>query len=235
MNRIITYVITLLPYLAVTFQYVLTSLFFGTIFGFVLAAAKLGKNKALKRLAIGYTTVMRCTPSIVFLFLIFYGLPVLFRTTAGINIDGLGTITFVIITFTLFLGASLSEIMRSAYESVDRGQYEAAVSIGLSSIQAFREIILPQAFAVSLPNMGNTILFLLKEGALGYIIGLIDIMGKAYLINGNEMGAHILEVYLALSLIYWTLSIGIERLFKYLEGRFSFEKENKDTITYRRG
>lgn len=227
MSRILTYIVKILPYLSVTFEYVLASLAIGGILGFALAVAKLGKNKTLRRLSVGYTTVMRCTPSIVLLFMIFYGLPLLVKSLLGIDIQTVSTLTFVIITFSLFLGGSLSEVMRSAYQSVDRGQYEAAVSIGLTGLQAFRDIILPQAFAVSLPNIGNTILFLLKEGALGYIIGLIDIMGKAYLINGGEMSAHVLQVYLALSLIYWPLSIGIEQLFKYLEKQFSFEQIKK--------
>jgi L-cystine transport system permease protein len=228
-ERIPTYIIKLLPYLSVTFEYVFASLVIGGILGFFLAAAKLGKHKILKRLAVGYTTVMRCTPSIVLLFMIFYGLPLLLKSTFDIDIQNVDTIVFVIITFSLFLGGSLSEVMRSAYESVDRGQFEAAVSIGLSGVQAFCRIILPQAFAVSLPNIGNTILFLIKEGALGYIIGLIDIMGKAYLINGFEMQAHVLQVYLALSFIYWPLSIIIEQLFKYLEKKFTFDQIKEES------
>lgn len=227
MFRIISYILMLLPYLGVTFEYVGASLILGSILGFVLAVAKLGKSKILKWIAMGYTTVMRCTPSIVLLFMIFYGLPVLLKATIGIDIEDSDAILFVIITFTLFLGASMSEVMRSAYEAVDKGQYEAAVSVGLTSVQAFREIIFPQAFAVSLPNVGNTILYLLKEGALGYIIGMIDVMGKAYLINGNDMGGHVLQVYLALSLIYWPVSIGIEQLFKHLERRYTFAREKK--------
>jgi L-cystine transport system permease protein len=225
MSHIFNYILELLPYLMVTFQYVVVSLIFGSILGLALATAKLGKIKILKQLAIGYTTIMRCTPSIVLLFMIFYGLPMLLRSTFLINIDGWNTVVFVEITFSLFLGASLSEVMSSAYQAIDKGQYEAAVSVGLSGFQAFLTILLPQAFAVAIPNMGNTILFLLKEGALGYIIGLIDVMGKAYLINGSEMGAHVLQVYFALSCIYWPLSIGIEKLFQFLEGRFAFNKE----------
>jgi L-cystine transport system permease protein len=227
MDRIFIYIVKLLPYLSVTFEYMLTSLVIGSLLGFLLAAAKLGKNKILRSLAVGYTTVMRCTPSIVLLFMIFYGLPLLVKSVFGIDIQNSNTITFVIVTFSLFLGGSISEIMRAAYQSVSRGQHEAAVSVGLTNMQAFRRIILPQAFAVSIPNIGNTILFLLKEGALGYIIGLIDVMGKAYLINGYEMQAYVLLVYLALSFIYWPLSIIIEQLFKFLERRFTYMKEKK--------
>jgi L-cystine transport system permease protein len=221
--RILAYIPRLLPYLIYTLEFVLLSLLFGSILGFLLAVAKLRKNRILKSIAYGYTTVLRCTPSIVLLFLVFYGLPPLVKSLFGIDIESMSTLVFVVITFTLFLSASLSEVMRSSYEAVNKGQFEAAVTVGLSEIQAFKRIILPQAFSVAIPNLGNTILYLIKEGALGYIIGFIDVMGKAYLINANEMGGYVLQIYLALSLIYWPVSIIIERVFKRLDNRFSIE------------
>lgn len=220
---IVMYIPRLLPYLSVTFEYVIISLLFGSIIGFILATAKLGKNKFLKSIAYGYTTVLRCTPSIVLLFLVFYGLPPLLKSVVNIDIENANTIIYAIITFTLFLSASLSEVMRSSYQAVGRGQFEAAVSVGLSETQAFRRIVLPQAFSVAIPNLGNTVIYLFKEGALCYIIGLIDVMGKANLINGNEMGGHVLQIYTALALIYWPLSIIIEKIFHQLDERFSIE------------
>lgn len=228
-DKIITYIPQLLPYLGVTLQYVLLSLFFGSIIGFLLASAKLGNSKVLKILANGYTTVMRCTPSIVLLFLVFYGVPAIVKSLIGINIEDVNTMFFVVITFSLFLGASTSEIMRSSYEAVNKGQFEAAVSVGLTDFQAFRRIVLPQAFYVTIPNLGNTVLYLFKEGALAFTIGLIDLMGKAYSINSMEMGGYALEIYLALALIYWPIAIIVEKLFKQLENQYSFEKKSKNT------
>jgi len=221
--RIFNYILKILPYLSVTFEYVIFSLLLGSILGFFLAMAKLGKNRHIKRFAFGYTTALRCTPSIVLLFLVFYGLPPLLKSLIGINLDEADPIVFAVITFTLFLGASLSEVMRSSYEAVNRGQYEAAVSIGLTDFQAFKRIILPQAFSVAIPNLGNTVIFLIKEGALCYMIGLIDVMGKAYSINANEMGGYVLQVYLALAIVYWMVFIIIERIFKLLDKKFSIE------------
>ncbi len=200
------------------------SVLFGTILGFILAIMKLGKNKIAQKIAHGFTTILRCTPSIVLLFLVYYGLPAI-GDNFGINLNDLNTAIFVVITFTLQFGALMSEVIRSAYESIDKGQYEAAVSVGLSNTQALWRIILPQAFVVALPNFGNSLLELLKEGALAYTIGLIDIMGKANLIIASNINAHALEIYIGLSIIYWVLSIAIEQFFLKLERLFSKGKQ----------
>lgn len=110
-------------------------------------------------------------------------------------------------------------MMRAAYESVDKGQREAAVSIGLSSFQAFYRIVFPQALVTALPTLGNTIVSLLKDGALAYSIGVVDITGQAsYLISMN-LGGYVLETYLALALIYWILSLVTQKCFGALENR----------------
>ncbi|MEH7549735.1 MULTISPECIES: amino acid ABC transporter permease [Bacillaceae] len=210
----------LLSFLHVTFMVAGLSVLFGTILGFILAVMKLGTNTAAIKIANGYTTILRCTPSIVLLFLVYYGLPAI-ASNFGTELNHLQTSIYVVITFSLQFGAFMSEVMRTAYEAIDRGQYEAAVSVGLSPAQAFRRIVLPQAFVVALPNFGNSFLELMKEGSLAYTIGLVDIMGKASLIISNNYNSHSLEIYLALSLIYWVLSILIEQFFSKLEKIFS--------------
>lgn len=214
----------LLPFLTVTFMVVGLSVLFGTLIGFILAAAKVGKNKIARKIAYGYTTILRCTPSIVLLFLTYYGIPAI-ATNFGIDMNNIDKSIFVVITFSLQFGAAMSEVIRSAYESIDKGQFEAAVSVGLNNTQAYRRIILPQAFVVALPNFGNSLLSLLKEGSLAYTIGLIDVMGKANLIIASNYNAHALEIYLALSVIYWILSIAIEQFFFKLEKIFSKGKQ----------
>ncbi|MFD1360902.1 amino acid ABC transporter permease [Lentibacillus salinarum] len=219
---------TLLPFLKVTFFVAGLSVLFGSLLGLILAIMKLGKNKIVQKTAHGYTTILRCTPSIVLLFLIYYGVPAVVMNF-GINLTDMSPAFFVVITFTLQFGALMSEVIRSAYESVDKGQYEAGVSVGLSNIQAYRRIIFPQAFVAALPNFGNALLELMKEGALAYTIGLIDVMGKANLIIASNYNSHALEIYIGLSIIYWVLSIIIEQFFLKLEKIFSKGKKNLKT------
>jgi hypothetical protein len=162
---------------------------------------------------------MRCTPSIVLLFIVFYGLPKLMEAAFRYDMNELHRAVFAIITFTLLFSAYISEVFRAAYTAVPRGQYEAAVSAGLTPFQAFRHVILGQAALVALPNFGNATINLLKEGSLAYTIGLIDMIGKGNLIIAQNFGAYGIEVYLAALLIYWVLVLLLEQVFALVEKR----------------
>lgn len=215
----------LLPYLGVTICIGLISIILGSLFGLSLAWAKLSGNKFLRALAEGYTYIIRCTPSIVLLFVIFYGLPKLVESLFDYDIDDLSRAVFVVMTFTLLFGAYVSEVFRSAYLTVDRGQYEAAVTSGLSPWQAIVRIVIPQAAVIALPNFGNSVINLLKESALAYTIGLIDLLGRTNLVISQNYGAYGIELYTACLLMYWLLNLIIERSFLTLEGRLSHRKE----------
>lgn len=214
---IFTSIPALLPYLTVTLVVGVTSILTGSILGMLLAWAKLSGHKVIRALADGYTYIIRCTPSIVLLFIVFYGLPKFMEAEFGINLDDLSRAIFVIITFTLLFGAYVSEVFRSAYETVDKGQYEAAVTIGLSPKQAFFRVMLPQAAVIALPNFGNSVINLMKESALAYTIGLIDLLGRTNLIIAKNYGAYGIELYVACLLIYWGLSLVIEQAFLRME------------------
>lgn len=213
------YTIKLLPYLKVTFAYVLGALFFGIVFGALLAYFKIGKNKFLRKMGIVYTAIFRSIPPVVLLFLVYYGLPQLLHSS---NSDG--QLGYVIVTLSLLSTASISEVMRSAYNSVPKGQYEAAVTVGLSPLQAIRRIVLPQAFFYALPNFASTIISLLKDGSLAFTVGLLDIFGKAMTLNNATYSKYILEIYLSVTLVYWGISFLVERVFKILEHKFSLRE-----------
>ena len=167
------------------------------------------------------TYIIRCTPSIVLLFIVFYGLPVFARDALGIDLDNLSRAIFVIITFTLLFGGFVSEVFRSAYLAVPKGQYEAAVTIGLSPWKAFLTVVMPQAAVIALPNFGNSVINLLKESALAYTIGLIDLLGRTNLIISQNYGAYGIELYAACMLIYWMVNILLERTFLFAEKRLA--------------
>jgi len=216
----------LLPFLPVTLLILAGSVFFSSLLGLILARAKIAGRKISRLLSNTYIAVMRCTPPIVLLFIVYYGLPELLFSTIGVDINSIEKGIFVLVTFSLLFGATMSEIMRSAYESIDKGQREAAVSIGLSPFQAFYRIVLPQAVAVALPNFSNLLINLMKDGSLAFTIGLIDIMGKVSLIISENFGSYALETYIALALIYWGLTLMIERSFNMLEKSLSKGKKS---------
>ena len=231
-EKIIEFIPTLLPYLLVTFEILLGTVAVGLVLGFVLAKARLSKRTWKRKLAGFVINTFRCTPSIVMLFVIFYGLPALFWAVFKIDINEWSKVFYVVTALGLLFSASAAEIMRSSYLAIPKGQREAALTSGLTEAEAFVRIILPQAFAVSIPNLGNSLITLLKEGSLAFTIGLIDVMGKGNLIISVNYGGYALETYTALAVIYWTLTITFEQLFKKFEKHFS--KGRKSLQTERR-
>lgn len=213
--------IEILPYLSVTFSYVFFSLLFGFGIGIGITVMKFSGKRILSALASIYISVMRCVPSVVLLFLIYYGLPMMMKGEFGISMDHIGTIVYVIITFSLFLGASTSEIMRAGYLTVGKGQREAGYMVGLSGWQTFYRIIFPQAVRACIPNIGNIIIYMIKEGALAYTIGLQDVLGRGYQLNSLKGNAYSAETYVALALIYWPCTIILEKVFAYIEKKVS--------------
>ena len=218
MEFFLTTVLKLLPFLRVTILIAFTSMALGLIFGTLLAAMKMCRIKIFKTIANLFTTFIRCTPVIVLIFLAYYGLPVLFGL-AGIDINGVSKIVFSIIALTMYASGTLSEIIRPAYLSVDKGQMEAALMSALTPAQAIRLIILPQVVYVALPNFGNMIIALIQESSLAYLIGVVDVMGQAKIIDNMSYGAHIIEVYFAVSLLYWLLSLVTGKCVDLLSGK----------------
>lgn len=200
--------IRLLPFIPITLLIAAISMLLGLLLGFLLTVMKLGKNTLLQKFASGYTTIIRSTPTVVLLFLVFYGLPMVFGSGFA-NMNSWDKKIFTIIALSLYSSATLSEIMRPAYQAVDKGQYEAAVSVGLSNFQALKEVVAPQAVFIALPNLGNMFISLIHESALAYVIGTVDVMGQAHVIGSIGYGKKMLEVYLAASIIYWIMSVFI--------------------------
>ena len=202
--------------LPVTLMVTGLSLFFGFFLGIIIAIIRMGKNQVLYAVATFFISFMRCTPALVQLFLIFYGLPQLLLLL-HIDINDWDVIIFVVITFSLHIAAFLSEMIRSAYIAVGIEQLEAAYSIGMTSFQAMRRIMLPQLFFIALPNLGNNAITLLKETSVAFTIGLVDIMGQARIYLGNNYGMNMFEIYIIISLFYWGICIAIEGSVAYME------------------
>ena len=121
---------------------------------------------------------------------------------------------------TLLYAASISEVFKSAYLAVPKGQLEAGLSIGLTTSQTLIRIICPQALRFALPNISNAILNLLKDTALAYTIGLADVMGTGNLIIGQNMGNYSLETYTAVALIYWGLALMLALVSQGIEAKY---------------
>lgn len=209
--------VKILPYISVTLTYVVGSVLFGFFIGIGIAMLRLSKKRALQVIGSLYVTIFRSVPSVVLLFVIYYGLPMWVENSFGIILEDTDTIVYVIVTFSLLLGSSMSEIIRTSYLAVPKGQYEAAVMVGLTPFTAIRRIVFPQGFVVALPNFGNIFIFMIKKGALAYTIGLHDILGRGMYLGGLKANVYNLELYLALTFIYWPCTFILEKAFKMWE------------------
>lgn len=163
---------------------------------------------------------------LVQLMLVYYGLPVLIDSAFGTNINReWGAIIFAYITFILNQGAFLSAIFYSAITSIPYGQTEAGLSVGLTEIQAFKRIILPQMVRVALPPFGSDLVGLFQNSSLVFLIGVTDIMGRAKTIGTATK--HVLEAYVFVAIIYIIISLIIRGVFRHLNKRLEFGRSHK--------
>ncbi len=196
--------------LVFTVPLTLASFALGLTVGLVAAVVRLFGPAPLAAIVRFYVWIIRGTPLLVQLFLIFYGLP-----SAGIVLDAFPA---ALIGFTLNVGAYTSEIIRAVIGSVPKGQWEAAYSIGMSWSQAMRRTILPQAARVAVPPLSNTFISLVKDTSLAAAITVPELFQAAQRIVATSYEPLILYVevaliYLALSSILSALQVRLERRF----------------------
>ncbi|WP_026870958.1 amino acid ABC transporter permease [Inquilinus limosus] len=203
----------ILPYLPVTLLIAFSAMACGLIMGTGAALVRIYRISLLRQLATLYISFIRGTPLLVQIYLAYYGIPKLLQylnLQLGTEIDAnrVPALVFVVFSLSVNVGAYLSEAIRSALLSIDRGQAEAAYSIGMTPVQAMRRIILPQALAVALPNLGNNFISLIKDTSLAFLIAVVDIMAAAKIIGGRSL--RFFELYMAVAVIYWVICILVE-------------------------
>lgn len=204
-----------LPYIlkgvGVTLQYVVLSLVFGIIGGSFLAVAKIANQRYLRFLANAYTSIFRGTPLLVQLGLVYYALPQLINWHPSPYVAG-------VLAFSLNSIAYVSEIMRGALESIDKGQWESAHVLGIPRLLVIKDIIIPQAIPRALPGLVNEMIDLLKESALVSTIGVGDLLRRAQVVAGE----HFLyfEPYLIAAAIYYILVMILSMMVRITEKKF---------------
>lgn len=193
--------------LTFTVPLAILSFILGLMLGGVVALLRLYGPKPLKKLCDFYVWIIRGTPLLVQLFLIFYGLP-----GAGITLDAFPA---ALIGFSLNVGAYSSEIVRGAILSVAKGQWNAAYSLGMSGAQAIRWVIVPQSVFVSLPPLANTFISLVKDTSLAAVITVPEMFLAAQRIVSVTYEPLIL--YVEAALIYLMFSTILSKLQTRLE------------------
>ncbi|BBI33307.1 amino acid ABC transporter permease [Cohnella abietis] len=198
------------------------AIMFGLMIGFLVTLCQMYKVPVLNRISMIYVSFIRGTPLLVQIYVTYYSLPMVIDWAGmklGLNISSadLPPLAFALTAFTFYSGAYLSETIRSSLGSVDNGQMEAAYSVGLTTGQAFRRIIIPQAFVVAIPNIGNIFLGLIKGTSLAFTVMIIEVLSNAKIVAAD--GYRYMEAYVDAAIVYWVLCIFFERLFVWLEKR----------------
>jgi His/Glu/Gln/Arg/opine family amino acid ABC transporter permease subunit len=212
----------LLRALPVTLQITAVSLALALVLALATALVRIYRIPVLRELAALYVSFTRGTPLLVQIYLAYYGLPKLLeyvevRHGWAVDVSGIPAIAFIYFAFTLNVGAYASETVRASIEAIDKGQMEAALSVGMTRWQGMRRIVLPQAFTIALPSLGNTAISLVKDTSLAFLISVVEMMGEAK-IQGAR-GLQFFEVYVVVALIYWAVCIAVERLVAVMERR----------------
>nr|WP_311527871.1 amino acid ABC transporter permease [uncultured Ralstonia sp.] len=192
----------------VTVEVTAVALMLGCALGLLIGIGRLNpRRRFVYGICTVYVTFIRGTPLLVQLFLLFFGLPQfdILLPAFVCGVLGLG----------VYSGAYVSEIVRGAIQSVDRGQMEAARSIGMSSAQSMRAIILPQAVVRMIPPLGNEFIALIKNSALVSLLTIHDLMHEGQKIISVSYRS--LEVYLAIALVYLVLTSAASYLLHRLE------------------
>ncbi len=214
--------VQLLGAIPTTLSITVVSVGVGFLIGTVTALLRLYRIPVLSQLASAYVTFIRGTPMLTHLLLIYFGLPVLIDGLAAqfgwsFRAVSIPMIGFAYISFSITAGAYMSEVVRAGIQAVDRGQLEAAQSVGMTSVQALRRIVFPQALAAALPNLANSVIGMLHGSTLAFAVSVVDINAKAQIVASTNW--KFFEAYLAAALIFWGLTVLIERAAALIERR----------------
>ncbi|WP_432401788.1 amino acid ABC transporter permease [Wukongibacter sp. M2B1] len=184
----------------------------GVVLGVLLSLMKMSKKPILRMPSVAYIEIVRGTPLLVQLFIIYIGLP----KVTGIPFPD---ISLAIIAVAFNSAAYVAEIIRAGIQSIDKGQMEAARSLGMPHSMAMRFIIIPQAFKNILPALGNEFIVLVKESAIVSVIGIHDLMYNADTVRGISFKPFAPLIIVAI--IYFVITFSLSKLVNMLERRLS--------------
>ncbi|MFL1482885.1 amino acid ABC transporter permease [Marinobacter sp. LN3S78] len=203
-----------IPYLVEGIPYTLLISFGGLLIGFVLGIIfgllSINKHLVFRWPATAYIEVFRGTPILVQVLFIFYGLPDLVGSPINPLVAGIAAIA-------LNSGAYISEVVRGGVQSIDKGQTEAGLSLGLSRTQTFWSIVWPQAFRRMIPPLGNQAIVSIKDTSLFSVIGVGELVRQGQIYIANTFTAF--EVYFVVAILYLMITLSLSMILRFVERR----------------
>lgn len=206
------YVNTLINGLLMTLVLALIAVAIGSIFGIIPAFMRLSKNKVLRFIGQAYVEIIRGTPLLVQVLIIYSLVKLPITIILGIDLS-----SFIPGMLALIINASayIAELIRGGIQSVDKGQTEAALSLGLTNTQTMRHVVMPQAIKNILPSLGNEFASLIKETSIFMYLGIAELMYAAQIVKNGTY--RMMEVYIVTAVLYFTLTFTTARLMGFVE------------------
>ena len=221
----------LLKYLPTTLYLTLFAMIIGLVVGLLIAVIRIAKVPVLSQLSVAFVSVIRGTPIIVQLYITYFGIPIALKYInyyhgTSYDVNNIPGIVFAMLALGLNQAAFDSETFRSAILSVDKGQIEAARSMGMSGGQVLRRVILPQAATVALLPFGNSVINLLKGTSLAFTCSVVEITAAAKIMAGKSY--RYFEAYCSIAIIYWVITFILERVLAGLERKIAIPAQPKE-------
>ncbi len=203
-----------------TLMIAVVSIIIGTLIGLGTALLRMYKVPVLSQLANIYIAIIRGTPLMIQILVVYYGIPRFlnwFNYAYGTNMDvnSIPAMYFMYFCFSLYMGSYLSELIRGCIAAVDPGQMEACYSVGMTTTQGMIRVVLPQALVSALPNFGNQFIGLIKDASLAFAVSIPEILGQAKILAGRT--SRFLEAYLDAALIYFIICLIFQKLLAVVE------------------
>ncbi|MCH4190694.1 MAG: amino acid ABC transporter permease [Butyrivibrio sp.] len=201
----------------ITLLMVFVSAAIGWVLGLLFALVRRADVQFFSQAVAVFISFMRSVPSVILLYISYYVMPAViyfYGQNIGIeiNVSGIPAVVYAIAALTLNQAAYASEVFRSAIAAVDEGQFEASYSIGMNKTQALQKVILPQAMATAMPNLGGLFIMLIKDTSLAYYVGVYEITATANLLSMPTL--NFIEAYIMTTVIYEVLSFVFNQMFR---------------------
>lgn len=209
-----------------TLQITALAVAIGIVLGLTGGLCRLSKRKFFRFIGTCYVDFFRGTPLLVQILIVYFGLPQILRAIQDhlaqaygfpVIFHNIPIFVASVISCSMNSGAYIAEIFRAAVQSIDKGQMEAARSLGMTHAQAMRYVILPQAFKWAIPPLGNEFIAMMKDTSLLSVIGFEELLRRGQLIVGETFDAF--TIFLEVAFIYLVMTLAFSRLVDYLERR----------------
>ncbi len=210
--------------IVVTLEITICAVLIGVVLGLIVALGKMSNLKPVRILFSVYVEMLRGTPLVVQALIVYAGVPMLAQKY-GIPFRWDNPAVASILVCGVNSSAYVAEIIRSGLQAVDKGQMEAARTLGMSHVQAMRFVIVPQAFRIILPALANEFIALLKETAVLSIISVVEVTRRSMLWAAATFEAW--PAYLGTAFVYLSITIPLSRLVAYLERRMAQSDRSK--------